>query len=129
MGERADRIGGMIDRICEMLGVDWDRRRRAFTDPDGHYYSPEDAKRLYRAALQMSEHKPSACCEGERCFCGLPASAKVEETIFHDDWSKRDDGPNGHMPPALRGRHPLTAYVCEEHFNQIMRRGRHADAV
>lgn len=64
----------------------------------------------------------SACCEGERCFCGQPASAKVEETIFHDDWSMRGDGPNGSLPPIMRGRHPLTAYICAEHFAQIMHR-------
>jgi len=62
----------------------------------------------------------SACCEGERCFCGAPVSAKVEETIFFDDWSMRDDGPNGGLPREMRGRHPLTAYVCADHFAQIM---------
>lgn len=48
----------------------------------------------------------SACCEGERCYCGAPADRKVEETIFHDDPS-----PN---------RHPFTAYVCADHFAQVM---------
>jgi hypothetical protein len=62
----------------------------------------------------------SACCEGERCFCGAPADRKVEETIFDDDWSKSDDGPWGAMPKVLRNRHPLTAYVCFEHFAQMM---------
>lgn len=27
----------------------------------------------------------SACCEGERCYCGAPAEHKVEETMFIDD--------------------------------------------
>jgi hypothetical protein len=48
----------------------------------------------------------SASCEGERCACGAPAAAKVEETIFHDDPNPR--------------RHPLTAYVCEACFGLIM---------
>lgn len=50
----------------------------------------------------------SACCEGEVCSCGQPAVAKVEETIFLDD-----PNPN---------RHPLTAYVCADHFGQFMGR-------
>lgn len=49
----------------------------------------------------------SVCCEGEKCFCGVPASHKVEEVIFDDD------------PSPLR--HPLTAYICDYHFRQIMR--------
>ena len=49
----------------------------------------------------------SKCCVGERCFCGRQATKKVEETIFDDD------------PEQIR--HPYTAYLCEKHFNQIMR--------
>ena len=48
----------------------------------------------------------SACCDGERCYCGEPAKHKIEETIFFDD-------PNP-------GRHPFTSYVCHDHFVQIM---------
>lgn len=48
----------------------------------------------------------SGCCEGERCFCGKPAEHKVEETIFPDD--------------PMQYRHELTAYICHEHFRQIM---------
>jgi len=62
----------------------------------------------------------SECCIGERCFCGAPADHKVEETVFSDDWSMRDNGPNGSMPRQMRGRHPLTAYICHRHFAQIM---------
>ena len=52
----------------------------------------------------------NASCQGELCtMCGAPAVAKVGEEIAHDD-------PMPH-------RHNLTAYVCEQHFNQIMRRG------
>ncbi len=56
----------------------------------------------------MTEWK-SACCEGEICNVGpciAPAVAKVEEAIFSDD-------------PA-RSRHPLTAYLCREHFGMVM---------
>jgi hypothetical protein len=44
--------------------------------------------------------------EGERCFCGKPAAHKVEEVDFADD------------PQPIR--HPLTSYVCREHFREIM---------
>lgn len=51
----------------------------------------------------------SASCGGERCsLCGSDAAAKIEETIFHDD------------PQPIR--HPLTAYVCADHFKKIMDR-------
>lgn len=51
----------------------------------------------------------SACCEGERCsMCGEPAKRKVGEEIFHDD--------------PIPYRHNLTAYVCLNHFKQIMDR-------
>ncbi len=46
-----------------------------------------------------------SCC-GEFCWCGAPAEHKVEETIFADD--------------PVQHRHGLTAYVCHEHFRQMM---------
>ena len=50
----------------------------------------------------------SGCCKGEICsVCGKPATNRLEETIFYDD-------PNRKM------RHPLTAYVCREHFRMIV---------
>lgn len=61
----------------------------------------------------------SACCEGERCWCGAPAEHKVEETIFPDDWSLSDEFAKT-QPLMMRGRHPLTAYVCHPHFRQMM---------
>jgi len=48
----------------------------------------------------------SSACGGERCFCGVPAEHKVEETIFSDD--------------PIPDRHPLTSYVCHRHFVEIM---------
>lgn len=54
----------------------------------------------------MSKPFVSACCEGERCHCGAPAEHKVEETIFFDD--------------PTQNRHPFTAYICHDHFRQIM---------
>ena len=51
----------------------------------------------------------SGCCKGEICsVCGNDATNKLEETIFHDDPNKM--------------RHPLTAYVCREHFRMIVGR-------
>jgi hypothetical protein len=50
----------------------------------------------------------SGSCQGEVCsVCGKPATNKLEETIFWDD-----PYPN---------RHNLTAYVCREHFDMIVR--------
>jgi hypothetical protein len=49
----------------------------------------------------------SKCCKGEICsVCGKPATNKLEEAIFYDDPKKM--------------RHPLTAYVCREHFRMIV---------
>ena len=48
----------------------------------------------------------SQCCMGEKCWCGAPAAHKVEEVLFPDD--------------PFPARHPFTAYLCREHFRQIM---------
>lgn len=53
------------------------------------------------------EQPISKYCEGEKCRCGAPAAHKIEETIFDDD-------PRTYV-------HPLTQYVCEEHFNKTLR--------
>jgi hypothetical protein len=77
-----------------------------------------DCKRLPGArygscahCLDLKEKKPkhfvSACCGSHRCsVCREAATHKLEETIFDDD-------------PAQM-RHPLTAYVCCEHFRMIV---------
>jgi len=55
----------------------------------------------------MTDHPVSESCWGEICsMCGKEATHKVGEEIPHDDPS-----PN---------RHNLTAYVCCDHFSQIM---------
>src|SRR5262245_39165287 len=54
----------------------------------------------------MSERFVSGACLGERCFCGAPAEHKVEEAIQFDD--------------PFPARHPLTTYICHQHFRQIM---------
>jgi len=51
------------------------------------------------------EHFISSTCEGEKCFCGEPATHKIGEEIPHDDPSQM--------------RHNYTAYVCCEHFRQL----------
>jgi len=51
-------------------------------------------------------HAISAMCGGEKCACGEPATHKFSEEVFDDD-------PN----PI---RHPLTAYVCCDHFRLIV---------
>ena len=66
----------------------------------------------------------SRSCDGERCnyrttlitsddmmthspiTCGRPAAHKVEEVIFSDD--------------PMQPRHPLTAYLCEAHYDAVM---------
>ena len=50
--------------------------------------------------------RPSAACEGERCYCGETAAKKIGEEILFDD-------PMPH-------RHNLTRYVCAAHYAQIM---------
>lgn len=54
----------------------------------------------------MPDYFVSGSCLGEKCFCRSPAEHKVEETIFLDD------------PSPVR--HPLTAYLCHEHFSMLM---------
>lgn len=49
----------------------------------------------------------SKSCNGEKCRCGQPATKKIEETIFWDDPDKE--------------RHPFTQYVCQVHFDEVMR--------
>lgn len=48
----------------------------------------------------------SKSCVGEFCFCGEPATHKLAETIMWDD--------------PQPSRHPLTTYICQDHFRQIM---------
>ena len=48
----------------------------------------------------------SKACVGEHCWCGDPAVKKVGEEILFDD-------------PMPR-RHNLTAYICAEHYTQLM---------
>ena len=58
----------------------------------------------------MGENKEfiSRCCIGEKCsVCGNPATDKIGEEIMPDD------------PHPIR--HNLTAYVCKNHFNMILR--------
>lgn len=54
----------------------------------------------------MNKSFVSACCDGEKCWCGAPAEHKVEETILPDD--------------PMPNRHGLSAYVCHDHFRQTM---------
>lgn len=62
---------------------------------------------VYSETDNSSNDFVSGCCEGEKCsVCGNPATNKLEETIFHDD--------------PFPTRHPLSAYVCKEHFKTIV---------
>lgn len=54
----------------------------------------------------MPHNFVSRYCRGEHCFCGRAAKHKVEEVIFDDD--------------PMPNRHPLTSYVCHEHFRDMM---------
>lgn len=49
----------------------------------------------------------SESCKGQKCRCGEPAVKKIREVIMHDD-------PN-------QIRHPFTQYVCEKHFDEVLR--------
>lgn len=48
----------------------------------------------------------SETCEGELCFCGVPATRKVAEEFPYDHPQKYSHG--------------LTSYVCFWHFDMIM---------
>lgn len=48
----------------------------------------------------------SKYCIGEFCWCGQIAKHKVEEVVFDDD------------PQPIR--HPLTSYLCRQHFIELM---------
>lgn len=64
-----------------------------------------------------------ASCRGEHCWCGAPASHKVEETIFFDDpisWINTNAWIEVPSVGRVLARHPLTSYICHEHFVQIM---------
>jgi hypothetical protein len=49
----------------------------------------------------------SKSCIGEKCPCGKDAAHKIAESIPFDD--------------PHPGRHGLSRYVCEDHFNQFLR--------
>lgn len=54
------------------------------------------------------EHFVSASCEGEICHvCKVPATHKASEVIQWDS------------PDYPHKRHPLTAYLCCEHFVMV----------
>jgi len=73
----------------------------------GHFSSMAASAAFQTHVEDMTRtREASACCQGERCHCGLAAWHKVEETVFFDD--------------PLPNRHPLTAYLCHEHFREIM---------
>lgn len=56
--------------------------------------------------MSKQEEYRSKYCIGEKCYCGNDAYHKIEEVIFDDD--------------TMPYRHPLTRYVCKEHFRRIM---------
>jgi hypothetical protein len=62
----------------------------------------------------------SACCDGERCFCGRPAHRKIEEAFFFDDPDCIGSVFGAGGIELGYARHPLTAYVCFDHFVQLM---------
>lgn len=57
----------------------------------------------------MADYFVSPSCEGESCWCGSTAIRKVREEHLPGD-------PNGRL-------HPLTTYVCEEHFLELFQAG------
>lgn len=52
----------------------------------------------------------SSHCNGQRCFCGLPAYRLLEEVLLPDEPDKN--------------KIPQVSYVCRTHYNQIMRIGK-----
>lgn len=64
-------------------------------------------------------HKVSECCQGEKCrICYKPATHKVAEEIQVIPPEIIYEGNIKHrIFPAAR--HPLTAYLCCDHFVMI----------
>lgn len=58
------------------------------------------------AQVILKRHHISTTCRGHKCFCGKDATHKLGEEITGDD--------------PFPGRHNLTAYVCCEHFTEIL---------
>jgi len=87
-------------------------------------------------------HFISSSCNGRHCFCGAAATHKLGEEIMHDEpcaecgstWRYWDDKneqgqrilglPKNDCHGAFHtfgpNRHNLTAYVCCEHFTQVL---------
>lgn len=77
------------------------------TKKRNYIYMFEEGAKWYR------DNQPfiSQSCIGETCsVCKQPATHKLGEEIASDD-----PNPN---------RHNLTAYVCTEHFNQVLKPGK-----
>ncbi|WP_439372966.1 hypothetical protein [Bradyrhizobium sp. DASA03120] len=98
--------------LQDIFDLQWDADMRAVqrwraANPGNELVLPDRAN-LVVWLLGMVERSAAhpGSRDGERCFCGNPAAHKVEEVIFADD------------PRPIR--HPLTSYVCREHFREIM---------
>ena len=54
-------------------------------------------------------------CHGERIICnGATLVDAIEDNYLYDEFKA------SMLEPQLFARHPFTAYLCREHFNQIM---------
>lgn len=58
-----------------------------------------------RKPVESSEPQEN-CLTGEKCRCGKDATHKISEEI---------------LPHEDQNRHPLTQYVCDDHFNEALR--------
>lgn len=85
----------LFAEMARRAGVTSGRQRKRLTQIADTATRPADGARFV-----------SGSCKGEHCFCGKPAEHKVEEVIQRDD------------PQPIR--HPLTSYICHEHFVRVM---------
>ncbi|MGY8665719.1 hypothetical protein Q3C01_25630 [Bradyrhizobium sp. UFLA05-109] len=98
--------------LQDIFDLQWEADMRAVrrwraANPGNELVLPDRANLvIWLLGLVERSAPPRGSCDGERCFCGEPAAHKVEEVVFADD------------PQPIR--HPLTSYVCREHFRQIM---------
>jgi hypothetical protein len=98
--------------LQQVFDVRWEADMRALrrwreAHPGNDLVLPDRANLVvWLLGLVERSAPPRGCCDGERCFCGWPAEHKVEETVFADD------------PQPIR--HPLTSYLCHQHFLEIM---------
>lgn len=112
LAEVIEQLRDEAESLQGVFDLQWEADMRAVkrwreAHPGNELVLPDRANMVvWLLGLVERSAPPRGCCEGERCFCGRPAAHKIEETVFADD------------PQPIR--HPLTSYVCHDHFVELM---------